>query len=1448
MNFHVYRHSIGRPHQGIALVTMLSVVALMTVLIVAMLSISQTELKSAKVHADGQQAKQLAEVAVNVVISQLRKATTQNTNVSGLEAWTSQPGVVRRHSTNGQVQTAYKLYSSPELILRSVGQIERQLLEDDVPPDWQTNPHRYVDLNRPTVRITAQGQPLLLFPILDPRAQAGSQTVEGFSYGEQTSAGQKISGVRTTGGDTQRVPMPVEWLYVLKDGTLGSLNEFNHFVGPKPATADNPITGRIAFWTDDEASKVNINTASEPTPWAMPTFFYDQDAGYARYQPVAGEFQRYPGHPASTALSPILFPGQTLTVGQKESIYELAPKVGPGGSRAGTRSYSDPEIEAVALTRYRRERLYASLDELLLAEDRQRNVLAGEALEPERIQRSGFFLTAHSRAPEANPFGMPKIAVWPVSYRGAAYRTAFDQLIAHCATLRTASGKRSYIFQRGWADSTTQDITQEDNSILLASLMDQWAKPIPGFASSAGQSFQTKYGQDTAQILVEIFDYIRAVNLHDGNLIKPEDRINGDGNAQNFMLGYAPGSARPTSFKTFTDPRFFGSATEDDDPDASDGLKEKLGFPGHGQVTPSQWNYQGRHVQGIGRFPTITEVGLHFICAADNTNDPNNPLAEVYPHIGKPGGGSAEKGQLGINPPTSPTDRWYSNFPPRPKPNPAAGEKANLNAYPLTNGFPYGPEKTHPGYQRENWNHQLEANTPLRPGYRRVQARLLLEFFVPGAGYTLLEPDVTVKVSGLASFRVNGQSLFPKDEEFFYTGRRATHPGAQMQGGYGIGLKGLLRGREVPARAPMPADANWGKPEWIVKPAEQNDEHRCVLNYDLISNYVDINVGANGELPMELQSVQTGNPVILTVEIYSGHVGRSVTVEETPAQLVQVLQPAFPAASLKPPTLVRTAARPVGADLGREPPAWWTFNSRGAVGISQRDSLIGRDKLGPNSTAYLRGRLFRHNLAPSVANKHTMGAFFFGFDPAVAGAPRLFRTQNNANTQVKIDEAEELEGSDVVQTVMIRHGDYRLTAAKMTVPSEDWSPHRYYGKQRLAHSFTNFVSNQLPGYDYGGNTDFDKRLVPNKQGAGYANHRIPDLPYNTEASVKAQRYGDFDNGPGPHRDGPYINKPDEGNLNIVAGDKGIAYFSESSQHRTTEQDFYSPNRMMPSPVMFGSLPTSVKAGDPWRTLLFRPQRGHPGGPSRSGGTSPADHLLLEFFWMPVVEPYAISEPFSTAGKVNLNYQILPFTHIRRATGMHSVLKGEVIHAVPNEDAPNYKVFPDSTNQNGFWGQAQAKQWHYKIDAEKTLVQFDERFAQGRVFISPSEICEIHLVPQAAPGVSSHEQMESFWADHRLTGDNTRERPYAGIYPRVTTRSNTFLIHYISQTIQKARSTHADQVSDLDKVTGEFRGSTLIERHLDPTQAGLPDFATNAAGRTLDHYHEFRILQTQRFGF
>src|SRR5690606_12660623 len=105
---------------------------------------------------------------------------------------------------------------------------------------------------------------------------------------------------------------------------------------------------------------------------------------------------------------------------------------------------------------------------------------------------------------------------------------------------------------------------------------------------------------------------------------------------------------------------------------------------------------------------------------------------------------------------------------------------------------------------------------------------------------------------------------------------------------------------------------------------------------------------------------------------------------------------------------------------------------------------------------------------------------------------------------------------------------------------------------------------------------------------------------------------------------------------------------------------------------------------PWTTMLFckNPLGGsnHPGFGSPSSGppySSPPDHVFLDLFTMPIVEPFAISEPFSTAGKVNMNYQIVPFTYLTRSTGLRAVLKSTRMMAIPTADANRYKYDPNS---------------------------------------------------------------------------------------------------------------------------------------------------------------------------
>jgi uncharacterized protein (TIGR02600 family) len=340
--------------------------------------------------------------------------------------------------------------------------------------------------------------------------------------------------------------------------------------------------------------------------------------------------------------------------------------------------------------------------------------------------------------------------------------------------------------------------------------------------------------------------------------------------------------------------------------------------------------------------------------------------------------------------------------------------------------------------------------------------------------------------------------------------------------------------------------------------------------------------------------------------------------------------------------------------------------------------------------------------------------------------------------------------------------------------------------------------------------------------------------------------------------------------------------------------------------MFGSLPTGVfgsqrlaedaetaEAGAPWRTLLFRPDvlnippyggSPHPGAPSRAKAL-PADHLFLDLFWMPVVAPRPMSHALATEGKINMNYQILPFMNIRRATGMHAALKGEFITAMSTERrahfqtgakngpyGPNDTLYykrskPRTLFPNNGWPDSE-EQYHRPIDINATLSQWDFRFKMEAVpvngfaglFRTASEICEMHLVPagiipstangRVAPQTAVS-QTENFWRNNRLTGDNAKERPYSNIYQKLTTRSNTFKIYFKAQALKKAKSLNPAEVDTTkDTVTGEYQGYTLFERFLDFSPGvPYPDYATQlpaGAAVDLEHFYRYRVIETKQF--
>src|SRR5207249_1944968 len=106
--------------------------------------------------------------------------------------------------------------------------------------------------------------------------------------------------------------------------------------------------------------------------------------------------------------------------------------------------------------------------------------------------------------------------------------------------------------------------------------------------------------------------------------------------------------------------------------------------------------------------------------------------------------------------------------------------------------------------------------------------------------------------------------------------------------------------------------------------------------------------------------------------------------------------------------------------------------------------------------------------------------------------------------------------------------------------------------------------------------------------------------------------------------------------------------------------------------------------------------------------------------------------------------------IRRATGMHGVLRSVRLTAIPNGARDSYK--------SGYNFVVRPQ-----VDAAETLKGFDERFndaAKGGMFRSASEICDMQLVPK---GTTLTSVRGGWWNGYALSGDNAREVPYGQIY-------------------------------------------------------------------------------------
>jgi len=1518
---------------GVALVIVLAVLVLITALIVGFLLRAGVDRASTASYSAVITTRRLADMSVNIVQGQINDAT-QLANT----AWASQPGAVRVFDNTGALVNIYRLYSSGTGMTTS-GTAD---LANDLPPaNWATLPAMWVDLNAPANVLGLQdsaGSPMLSYPILDPRDPANpgtsaspvvlsSSKMPGFFLGTTNSSNAGVipgtTAVPVAGGSNANpAPMPVRWLYVLKNGevitpdaTSTGIAATFKLSGTVPTRAD-PIVGRIAFWTDDDTCKVNINTAAGsmgirpdpsvsgatnallPAPWDTPRFLmWDEFRLFSEDSPVHYEYQRYPGHPATTDLYGILnglgvapanYPpnGTTLTPpyttgtmaipsGSASGFYSLLPRYGDAYSSMSGLADTTAQITAPPVV-VPASRLYASVGEFLFSgsasgtNGTQRQVNMGDitsgstTVTRQQVETGKFFLTARSRAPDINLFGTPRISMWPINTawgsaptgtNSTALASPYDKLIAFCTTTTGSAGALSqYYIQRHDSTSPTSDFDGADffgntgthtgiarNKQLYSYLQNLTSTAIPGF----GGTFLNKYGTNNEmnQILTEMVDYIRCTDEIDHS---------GTGSSNAF----APGSA---------------------------------------QIVPLQITNSGTTTQGMGRVYTISEIGLLVVCTADGNSTISGSYVQPVSISG-----SSISGTISPVVGSANDYKYVSNLPAFQYLRDGSGNPTGLNPV-FTGTTPYFPvalsgtsatvpplfqAKFPPNgtstFPRDNStasgavpfppNLTLADTyggplTPLTNGQKRFQAMLVIEVQAPMEGYDLLFPNYGIKVTGLNNISIGGQHPFVNSDGLVLENQYEVTP--VRYGGYQSyqmflnnstprhsGWSGWSGSSGSSGICPaFPASAT--PPAYV--PTAGNVDYRYISNPFTLADS-----GSNGTMTISSGSIAVELQVTPRYNS-TGTAAYSGTVPLT----FQMFNLTFPNTTTPTPDLLQYGIVPtwrgVGTSINPDSAAdWWGFDHRLAWSASGVTNSNG------NSQSI-----------SSMANPVDYGCLIRSDPPAVSGTwtymsanwvqPPLYKSPSGTAVPVL------QPNSDVVRTLIAKDGDVRLVMGRSSVTADgstDMTKTAGYSSSsvKLCDNFTGPFGAFMPGEDLAGS------LVPGLGGSGtmaYAVSAVPKVPSN----ATPQANWDWDTGQVNAIDGAYANKPDSGAY-YSGGNAQQPYYNSGQNQNSNNAVIYSyftANRIINSPVMFGSLPTGVMEDISWRTLQFRPIKtisdggtlyNHNVRSDPESGTynfdnpsQPPDHLLLDLFTMPVVEPYAISEPFSTAGRVNMNYQIIPFTYITRDTAIRAVLGSELIarvpraaavHASASQETSHYKGGPPGAPSYTTYGGVTLARLPLNLDEyQGTLRQFQDKFNDGNIFKSASEICDMYLVPQGYTwGGEQNPGFDLKWYgdDFALVGDNVRERPYGDIYPRLTTKSNTYTVHFRVQSLQNTSSDPAQWNETTGAVLGEYRGATSIERYLDPNDPKIPDFATVTIGgtNTVDAFYHWRIISNTLF--
>lgn len=1566
------------PHKkAFALVLVLITIVLAAAMAVFFLSSAGRERRGVDMYARSSEVRHLAGMTVNKVMGQIGTATKEGTAAEPV-SWASQPGMVRTYGGDGNPKNIYKLYSWDNLLTPGAG-YDPSAATELPPAGWNTEVATYTDLNQPISDV---------YPIMDPRAVA--PVVPGFAIDKTDVA------VKDSGSDA---PMPVKWLYVLRDGQMVAPSSGNGKTATVPgASATNPITGRVAFWTDDETSKVNINTASEGAFWDLPKSGSYEDMQFIANPPTKGEYQRVAGHPSMTSLSAVLPELKTKEFyrwsvtdrdayrKELEDLYGMVPRINWGGSKGGTFPAEETgykmalpfpltwtDTHKAATTIYPdADRLYTTADDLWFAPNRTTNAPLSSNLTPAEFQQRLFFLTANSRAPETTLFETPRISLWPITWpysnsahakRNATYRapvpaslqdpdstplnqdvwmTAEERLLAFCATLNyQAPTENRYFFQRQNPESPSQDWTNiERNQKMVNYVRTMMEKPEPGF----GGSLAPQLGEASSDWLaLNTFDYARSLinqatapDMKRGIVYSFTGVASRWGNLTNGPLG-----TKTAGLNTTNETNAFATS-------------------------PLRIDLKGNEYTTLGSFPRLEEVVVMFY-ATDRLEPKIRTVAEAYPQ---------PVGIVPLSNEDAKTPYAWTNL--------INLDPSNRESVVVNKG-PDGVENTSDDF------HGYDNGTPGDPtddfGARTIEMRavMLFDFANMMPGIDFFGPTFWIKVRGGSFLASDPDSAgLPAPIDFPKSAGRSA--------------KIDFSNRVTAPYVIWPLfSKSTSRPKWFNNEPTSGDEH---LYWPFISDPIKVD-------PYKSTFDFTGSKV--TVEFYACY---PTNTDQDPTgdanQLIEEKVIDFTSWSRALPipiaprwsTMSQLYAAPAGGFPPKNPSnGKYLRPSPGATAVQatfppatlparseQRDTrwawadfapaLV--DYYNPNTTAqktkalnsyapnttllpdkaslkptylYRVGVIKEYNDLSSSRDVHDVADRSPERTPwpnsALTEEPDplpndLFDLRLSTNLRKRVDACNQRNGA-AQRGVYFHEG---TNASSLVAPpvGEEWrgwtgGPDAFMattdaammtafplvtvydtaismiadpgdkgdGDPRLA-SFSKYKRIDdvitkvkpaliLPSVDQGPGTKYFARpTADNLEGKQFHHLGTPGMSalatgYKMEPALNdgtrfAYRVGEIDTHyqgedsgadfpanmvlpdksdwtttPGIFREGGLLARPDQDYQWFVkdtSGDTRTPYYNnyqnsytdKSGAANPSEVSLFSPNRQIPSPItILGTMPRSTETG--WQTLAFNPYPADPDHPGLGSSANQApDHLYLDLFWMPVCEPYPISDQLSTAGKINLNYRIQPFPYIERTTGLRALMKSTWTFGLPNDTIGFYETagmrgVVASIDNLKLGGKTGVWTTRYPVNLPETLTFFDKVFDKGDLFRSASQITQVPLVPD--DGATTASTIGAYWSARSDTADNAREQPYDHLYSRVTTKSNTYTVHWRAQVLRKSPSTAPDAWDEAkDRMAAELRGSTLIERYIDPNATNIPDYATKADAEPLSAFYKWRVVSENYF--